>query len=242
MNEYEQNEERSQPNKRLGMGLILIAVGAILISNNFGLIPENISRVLVSWQMLIIAIGTVNLFTDKNKTWPWVVITVGVCFLLPRIFNIPDEMKQMLWPSIFIAIGLVLLLTRGKKKTECKKGHDKLSADYLDEVYVFGGGNKVITSDNFQGGKVTAIFGGAEMDLTNATIQDKEVVLDLFMMFGGGSIVVPSNWDVQVQVTSIFGGFADERKLVTTYDSNLKKQTLIIKGTALFGGGEIKSY
>ena len=60
-------------------------------------------------------------------------------------------------------------------------------------------------------------------------------------MFGGVEISVPRGWEVQVDVTSIFGGFNDKRGPVEPSSDNDKK-TLIIKGFAIFGGGEVKSY
>jgi hypothetical protein len=43
---------------------------------------------------------------------------------------------------------------------------------------------------------------------------------------------------VQVEVVSIFGGFSDKRHS-STIDRDKK---LIIKGVAIFGGGEIKTH
>ena len=86
-----------------------------------------------------------------------------------------------------------------------------VSDNFIDLFTFMGGGKRKITSDNFMGGKVTSIFGGSELDLTAAKIQNQECVLDIFTMFGGSEIVVPNDWDVRVDVTSIFGGFDDKR-------------------------------
>lgn len=53
------------------------------------------------------------------------------------------------------------------------------------------------------------------------------------------SIIVPSDWTVNLQASSILGGFVDKRHNVknTTTD-----RELVIKGSAIFGGGDIKSY
>jgi hypothetical protein len=52
--------------------------------------------------------------------------------------------------------------------------------------------------------------------------------------------VVPSDWKVQLKMTSILGGFNDKRTFIK--ESPDPSRILIIKGTAIFGGGEIKSY
>ena len=91
------------------------------------------------------------------------------------------------------------------------------------------------------GGKVTRIFGGNEIDLTSAKIQNNEPLIDVFTIFGGCEIVVPRGWDVQVDVTSIFGAFDDKRGPVD-YSNTEPNKVLRIKGFTIFGGGEIKSY
>ncbi|MFT7002026.1 MAG: putative membrane protein, partial [Spirosomataceae bacterium] len=69
-------------------------------------------------------------------------------------------------------------------------------------------------------------------------------VLEVFVLFGGIELVVPSDWEVKSDVTALFGGFSNKKRsfqndaaVVTT-----GKKVLYIKGTVLFGGGEIKSY
>ncbi len=60
-------------------------------------------------------------------------------------------------------------------------------------------------------------------------------------MFGGIEVVVPRDWKVIINVTSIFGGVDDKRILNPdqVYESN---KVLIIRGTAIFGGCELKNY
>jgi hypothetical protein len=46
---------------------------------------------------------------------------------------------------------------------------------------------------------------------------------------------------VRNEITSIFGGFSDDRKPSPDTPIDDKKE-LIIKGTVLFGGGDIKNF
>ena len=117
---------------------------------------------------------------------------------------------------------------RREKKTECQK------------LEHFGGGKRQITSQNLRNGNLSAIFGGLEIDLTQAYFDEDEMVLEIAAIFGGVSLAVKSEWDVQIQVTSILGGFSDERKIYKGDQPSGKR--LIIKGAAIFGGGEVKSY
>ena len=65
-------------------------------------------------------------------------------------------------------------------------------------------------------------------------------MIDVLIMFGGTEIRVPNSWNVILSVTPIFGGFSNKIRRDPNVPVNQSK-TLIIKGLAMFGGGEIKS-
>ncbi|MBT1689751.1 hypothetical protein KK078_24530, partial [Fulvivirgaceae bacterium PWU37] len=110
----------------------------------------------------------------------------------------------------------------------------------IDSVTIFGGTKKVIISKDFQGGSAVTVFGGAEINLTQADIQGR-AVLDLVQIFGGAKLVVPANWRIQAdEMVSIFGGLDDKRNPATLNPDDNK--VLILKGTSIFGGIDIKSY
>ena len=95
-------------------------------------------------------------------------------------------------------------------------------------------------SKNFKGGDVTSIFGGTVLNFMKADIQGT-AVLDVTAIFGGCEIIVPSNWKLKVDVTSIMGGVDDKRYPELLTDNGPEKM-LILKGSCIFGGLEIKSY
>lgn len=229
---------KRKANKRSLMGIIFIVVGLVLIASKLDVISDSVRHVIVSWPMLLIGIGAFNILTNKNYSSGLILITIGSFFILPRMFDIPFEVKDMFWPAIFVAIGVIMLTVKNRHK---KFGDNESSEHEIDMLTLFGGGNRKITSDEFLGGKVTSIFGGSEIDLVGAKLKEEQCVIDAFTMFGGVEISVPKEWEVQVDVTSIFGGFNDKRGRV---ESSLgeDKKILIIKGFAIFGGGEVKSY
>jgi hypothetical protein len=112
--------------------------------------------------------------------------------------------------------------------------------DLLDDVAVFGGGDRIIYSQNFQGGKITNIFGGSKYDLTGSKLATGRNYLDITMIFGGSKFVIPEGWDVKIEVTAIFGGFSDKR--VRSMVVKDEDKTLVISGVTIFGGGEIVNY
>ncbi len=111
--------------------------------------------------------------------------------------------------------------------------------DRLDEVYVFSGTKKTIISKEFRGGEMTCVFGGAELDLSQADINGK-VYLELNMVFGGAKLVIPPHWQVQTSdIVAFMGGVEDKRPGTDLPDST---KVLILSGNSVFGGIVISSH
>ncbi|WP_183556886.1 LiaF transmembrane domain-containing protein [Mucilaginibacter sp. SP1R1] len=111
--------------------------------------------------------------------------------------------------------------------------------DFLDTVSIFGGVNKTVLSKNFKGGDIVNIFGGAELDFTQADINGR-VVIDITQIFGGTKIIVPSNWQVVSDLAAVFAG-VDDKRIRSTASANNDK-VLVLKGTSIFAGVDIRSY
>ncbi len=226
------------------LGIFLVGLGSVFLLDRLGIIPHHIREIIISWQALLIFIGFANLFRRKSRFPGIVLILVGSAFLIPDIINIPFETRQLIWPLVLIAVGLAIVFKARKiKHPDIFHSHDTSinGSEKIDEVAIFGGGKRVINSKNLKGGNITAIFGGLEIDLTDAEIGGDVAIIEVSAIFGGATIIVRPEWDVQVQVASILGGFSDERKIYKgEIPSNAKR--LIIKGAAIFGGGEVKSY
>jgi len=122
------------------------------------------------------------------------------------------------------------------------------SQPLLDDVYIFWGGRRRILSKNFMGGDIVAIFGGFEIDLTQAEFPSDQIEIEMVAIFGGGELRVPPNWEVIVESVGIFGGTSDQTwhpqsvppgAAGTAPSAPIKR--LIIKGVAIFGGLTIKN-
>ncbi len=116
--------------------------------------------------------------------------------------------------------------------------HDAFAEDYIDSVSVFGQVKKNIVSQNFRGGDIVNICGGADINLMNADIRGV-VVLDVVQLFGGTNIIVPAHWKVVPEMTAIFGGIEDKRFIQGIHLD--PKKVLVIKGSSIFGGITIKA-
>jgi predicted membrane protein len=111
------------------------------------------------------------------------------------------------------------------------------SLDFLNVTAVLGGSKKFIVSKNFQGGEILTFMGGAEINLLQADIQGR-AVLEVTQVMGGIKLVVPANWTVISELAVIMGGI-DDKRLV---QSQVADKLLVIRGTSIMGGLEIKSY
>ena len=225
----------------IGFGLVLIAFGALFLIDNLGLLPFDFRYYIFSWKGVLIIIGSILVATKSNRTAGFVLVAVGLFFMIPDIFHLPRIRWQIFWPTVLIILGFVYIIRQRGHNTAPGQRPDG-TVDFIDDTNIFGGGEIVNNSQNFKGGKITAVFGGSNYNLSQAKLSDGNNVLDFFAMFGGGTFIVPADWDVNVDVTSIFGGFTDKRIPKLNADSAAPRRTLYLKGTVLFGGGEIRSY
>lgn len=235
-------EKHISSNKRMSFGIFLIALGVFWILERLGLIPEFLGDILISWQMLLIGIGVFSLI-GGNKTSGVILIIIGSFFIIPEIAPIPYELRRIGWPLIIIGIGVVLLITHGRKKPEeplnVESGGTQ-GMDYFDDFVIFGGREVFINSQNFFGGKITSMFGGAEYDLRQAGLSENGAVVDCVSVFGACEFKVPPDWTVKNEVTAIFGAFSDKRGNSFNQTISNPSKTLIVKGFSAFGAIEIK--
>jgi predicted membrane protein len=252
------NKKRYQT--RIFAGLILVAVGAAFLMRNAGF---PLPYWLFSWPVLLILIGVYSGFKHNFSNNIWIVlIVVGAYFFIDKfIFNI--SLAPYFWPIAIIALGVYFIVRpEGRKRLgfnntdkfdepgnmsnanwEQPASNNNFSTDknnFLKVESVFSGVKRTIISKNFQGGKIECVFGGADVDLTQAEIQGRvEVRFDV--VFGGAKLIVPPHWTVINEIDGVFHGVDDKRKYNTSTDINQGKE-LVLRGSVVFGGIEIRSF
>ncbi len=228
--------EAHKRNSRALLGLILVVVGLVMIAGNMHWIPFEIRNLLFRWQTIVLTIGVILLVSKENKGPGVVLIMVGGFFLAIDLVENAYYLHRLFWPSMIILLGLTFIV-RGNKQPFSSSGVIS-DEDSLDDMAIFGGGNKLITSKNFKGGKITSVFGGSTIDFTQAQLANGINIIDTVFVFGGVKLIVPRDWDIQLEVTAVFGGFTDKRIGDHRIVQDPSKK-LIIKGVAIFGGGEL---
>ena len=235
-----------------GVFILLIGVAAFVKAS-----VTNLPDWVFSWQSFLIALGIFIGAKHGFRGGAWfLLILVGTGFLIRDIY--PDlAIRRYIWPMVFIVIGAFIIIRprKGswsqswwdeKKSKASEQGATILDEeetwsqdDFIDSTCIFAGSKKNILSKDFKGGDIVNIFGGTELNLTQADIKGT-VVLEITTVFGGTKLIVPSNWEVKSEAVNIFGGLEDKRNMQTIVDNPGK--ILVLKGTVIFGGIEIKSY
>lgn len=226
--------------KRVLLGAVLIFLGGLFLLNSLDIISFRFSRVIFSWPFIMLVIGLFILANTNKKILGGIVSGLGTLFLIPRIFPAIEYDGGIIIPVILIILGTYIILNK-RKQAQQNIDDQMISKDKIDDVSIFGGGTKMISSDNFKGGNITAIFGGSEINLIGCKLAEGENVIDVLCVFGGTTIIVPKEWNIAVGVTSILGGFSN--KSIRNYNFVIDpSRTLHIKGLAMFGGGEVKTF
>ncbi len=230
---------KSGSSHRRGFGLILIVLGLLLLAGNIGLVPESVKDVIFRWPMIIVVIGLVNIIRRELLSGV-ILLAIGSFFMLPHL--VPGLRMADIWIywPVLLILGGVQIFSRRNRLTTRPELREANQTDFIDEVAVFGGNVVHIESQNFQGGKITSIFGGSELSFSGSKLSKEGAVIDIVTLFGGSKIVVPREWNIKVEVLSILGGFSDKR--LHGAPGQVSSPTLIIKGVAIFGGGEITSF
>ncbi|KAA3439925.1 LiaF transmembrane domain-containing protein [Rufibacter hautae] len=259
--DYRQWDRPANKGGRVAAGLLIIGVGAILLANQMHAIF--LPGWVFSWKMLLIVIGLVSGFRHSFRNPGFIVpIIIGGVFLLEDL--VPGiRLRNYLWPIIIMVAGLWLIFkprhtcekhmkkvrrfgpqgpnfNRAASTNESFPGNESFSKeDFLTGTAVFGGITKNVITKDFKGGDILTFCGGAKYNLTHADVQG-EVILNITEFFGGVSLIIPPHWRVRSEVVTIFGGIDDKRGFVEAALESDK--VLVLKGTVLCGGIEIKSY
>lgn len=259
---YWKQDEKGRRRARVVAGLLLVTAGLLFIGREAGML---IPGWVFSWKMLLIAIGLVLGVRHNFRRPAWAILMlIGGGFILAEHYNV-TEVKNYVVPIVLIVIGLFFIFRprRRPRYDRCRgrwqkryghyaypgnpgdpKGPAGISGatdeEYLDSVSIFGGVKKVIISKKFRGGEVTNIFGGSEIDLSQADFEDG-IQLEVTQVFGGTKLIVPANWEIKSEVVNIVGGIEDNRPVHNAAPAGPAKK-FRLTGTTVFGGIEIKSY
>jgi len=249
-------------------GIILLAVGIVLLLKQFDFpyFPHWLltwPMILIAWGLyvggkynwknpswfILILVGIAFLL-DKNIpgfqvhriVWPTVIIAFGIWLILRKNHSWDRKAMEKKWDWNRYSGQTIAepIIDATSSTTNPPSGPNPPTGDdYLDATSVFAGVKKTILSKDFKGGEIVNVFGGAEIDFTQADINGR-VVIDITQIFGGTKIIVPSHWQVISDLAAVFAG-VDDKRLRKTGAGDYNK-ILVLKGVSIFAGVDIRSY
>ena len=217
------------------VGILLVVVGLLFLMDTLDIL--NVGSTFAHWwPLILILIGFAKL-KGQDKAKGTIFFIVGVVFLSATLNIINWGNIFRFWPLILIAIGAVMILKRKDELLGERVSSGGVSGDFIRANAIFGGAERIVTSQNLKGGDVMALFGGVDLDLRQARVSPEGCNFTLTALFGGVEVIVPPDWNVSDSGMPIFGGI--ENKTAAGGEKTGGKAHFTC--TVAFGGIEIKN-
>lgn len=224
--------------QRLILGAFIIVIGSLALMDNLRIFYTR--DILQFWPTIFIVVGALKLSQANSRSGYLIgggLVTAGTLITLNRLGIISFHMRDW-WPLLLIGAGLLVIFKdKSSKIVDMMKPSTSpiTSESTIDIVALMSGNQGNVSSSDFRGGSITAIMGGVELDLRNATIQT-EAVVNVTAFWGGIVLKIPSDWTVVNNGMAFLGGIEDS----SVPGMNASKR-LIITGMSIMGGVEIKN-
>jgi predicted membrane protein len=252
---WQEAEKKHKRGKVFG-GILIVVIGSLFLGRELG---AEIPQWIFTWKTLLIGFGIVGLLKSNFRSFKWLlVVLIGAAFLICDLY--PElAIRPLLWPIVMILFGLIIIFKPHKKNHFHKakmhhRFHNKHYAyqhcqteftqstneDRIECTTIMGHIKKNILSKNFKGGEITNVLGGTEIDFTQTDF-DGSPTLEITNVLGGTTLILPPNWEIRSEVVSVMGSIEDKRPMRTDIATE-KNKILILEGTVIMGGIDIKSF
>jgi predicted membrane protein len=247
--------EQSQRRGKVVGGILVVIAGSLFLAKELG---ADIPHWLFSWKTFLIALGIITgVKHNFRNAWWFFLVAIGGIFLLGDFYPMMN-IKPFIWPVLIILFGLMMIFKPRRKfnhrrwayahqryskygqKGSCYTREDSVSEDYVESTSFMGGVKKNVLSKKFKGADITNVFGGAEINLSQADMEST-ATMELTNVFGGTKLIIPAHWEINSELVSVFGSIEDKRPMQPNTSLGDSK-VLILRGTTFFGGIDIKSY
>jgi len=236
------------------LAFVLIFFGLVILVDRTGIV-SNLEWFSFRnlWPIIFVIIGVNTLSKTKNSIVHFFMglgfLLTGGALLLRNFGLIPDFSFNwsILWPVLIIFLGLKMLFDnkhsrnteRAEEMTMSESESENTDNDYIDLNALLGSSDFHFSSKNLKRGNITAVLGGCKVVLTDADFKTDSLTINVLAFWGGIEIYIPKNWKLNVKAVPIMGGI--EHKIISDENGVKKDKTLIITGTVIMAGVEIKS-
>jgi len=233
--------ERS-PATQMVIGLFVIGIGMLFLLDNLGWLDLDLRIHILP--TILIGAGILKVLQTRAQSGTVVggVMILAGSLLMLKEMGFIDIGWHTLWPLLMIGAGVaVVIKSTAHRSTVGQTASGPLDKSDADSVInytaIMGGFKHRIATQDFRGGEITAIMGGCDLDLRQASIQG-EAVLNVFAMCGGITLKLPVDWTVVFDGTPIMGAF-DEKTVPQTGPGSGKR--LVVRGYVIMGGVEVRN-
>ena len=231
-------------NMRTIFGLVLIALGGLYILDTMEIIDFSIRYLFRTWWPMLIVFWGVNELRkgSYNLTWALLSITAGILLQANNLDYLPFRFWEIFLPASLIIVGISFLLKPKRKDPDFDFdfdiNHHTSKEDFITLNCVFSGQDEKVISKSFKGAKLATVFGGIELDLTEAEFDNNAAHIQSDCVFGAVSIRVPHDVKVVSSGTPVFGAMENKTRPRIEDPENVK--ILHLKFNVVFGGIEVK--
>jgi predicted membrane protein len=231
--------------ERIAKGILLLIIGSVWMLRELDYaLPDWI----FGFPSIFLLLGTYSLVKNgPQQIGAYIWIFLGSFFIVDQLY--PNwNLKDFILPFAILVSGVIFLLNPlkiirnwqwNKFKKEIDFTEDHSTSDVLSMDAILGSIEKTITSQDFKGGRIICLLGSVELNLVNADFQG-DCTIEVTSIMGGLELIVPGNWEIVNEISAILGDVSDKRMIQSDDDSPQRK--LHLRGTAVLGGIEIKSF
>ncbi|GAB6170485.1 DUF5668 domain-containing protein [Clostridium carnis] len=231
-------------------GIAIILFGIATIGNALGL--WRVELFDGWWTLFFIIPAIVSMISEGISIGNIIFLLIGVGLFIEIRDLFPNiNVWGVLVGIVVVSIGLNIIFgkcnTKSKNRTLSKEEREDINERIRENCSIngdvndspayftaFGGIETRNISQNLYQGSATAIFGGVELDLSQAKVVDN-CNFNCTAIFGGVDIIVPRNTRVIVKYTPIFGGIDNNAPI----NEDLNAATMTINCVCIFGGIDI---
>lgn len=211
---------------KLVIGIFFAALGVVMTLDNLNLLDPY--PYLRYWPVIFIVIGALKVSDPTTRGLAITSIVAGVILLSWSTrwlrFSIFD-----LWPLLLIGAGVMIVMQATGIR---RQGQSQPPGNTWTAIL---SPRKIrVDSRDFTGGRIVAIMGGVDLDLTGADIEHGPAIIEILVIIGGGSIRIPDGWEVVGDTVPFMGGMDIKTR------STKSGRQLILRGMIVMGGLDVK--
>lgn len=214
---------------RVVIGASLIALGAVALLGTADVVDAGrlISR---WWPLVIVFLGLAQYLADPDAWLGALVVTfIGLLLLGTRTEVLAGSVWGWVWPLGLIALGISIVVARLRPEDSADPARVRTAAIFSSREVATG-------SEAFEGADLTAVFGAAKLDLTNARLTPGARITATILL-GSVEIFVPHGWRITLAGTPILGSWDD-----TTRRDGIPADApeLTVRSLVILGGIEVR--